>query len=199
MFAGGVPLVADTGVEGYFDASTPWHLCSMSHACLQFHRPPVAPQNVGFINLSAGTYSAEHGLCDTPYHSRLLDCRADGMTMEIPNPCGRGLHRRELNYDSRHGVLTVRDTVTDYQGLVTVSLPLAVETVSVQGNTILCQGFYGWRLRIELLTPAERVWIEPGRSTRFFPSPDPLPQTQHLRIEAQARDGVTLRLTPERG
>lgn len=199
LFAGGVPLVADTGVEGYFDASTPWHLCSMSHACLQFHRPPVAPQNSGFINLSAGSYSAEHGLCDTPDHSRLLDCRADGMTMEIQNPCGRGLHRRELRYDSRHGVLTVRDTVTDYHGLVTVSLPLAVETVSVQGNTILCRGFYGWRLRIELLTPAERVWTEPGRSTRFFPSPDPLPQTQHLRIEAQARDGVTLRLTPEHG
>ena len=192
----GVPLVCDTGIEGYFDASTPWHLCSMSHACLQFHREPVAPDSAGaFINLSAGTYSAERGLCDTPVSSRVMEAGEWGMEIEVCRPGGPGRHRRRIERQGES--LTIRDTVTDYDGLVTVSLPLAVQAIARQGNTLHCEGTYGVRFAVELLTPAEQVRWEQGRSTRFFPGEEPQAMTTHLRVTARAADGVTMRLRIE--
>ena len=56
-----IPVIMDSGIEGYFEASTPWHICSYSHAVMQFEAPPHGPikKTSGFINLSAGTYSLE--------------------------------------------------------------------------------------------------------------------------------------------
>ncbi len=68
-----VPVVMDSGIEGYFEASTPWHICSYSHAVMQFEAPPHGPieKTAGFINLSAGTYSLERGWNDAPDCSKV--------------------------------------------------------------------------------------------------------------------------------
>ena len=68
-----IPVIMDSGIEGYFEASTPWHICSYSHAVMQFEAPPHGPieKTAGFINLSAGTYSLERGWNDGPDCSKV--------------------------------------------------------------------------------------------------------------------------------
>ncbi len=68
-----IPVIMDSGIEGYFEASTPWHICSYSHAVMQFETPPHGPieKTAGFINLSAGTYSLERGWNDGPDCSKV--------------------------------------------------------------------------------------------------------------------------------
>lgn len=197
LFYKGVPLVVDTGIEGYFDASTPWHLCSMSHACLQFHCARVkAAAGGGLINLSAGTYSAERGLCDTPGFSRVLSANAEGIEIEIDQLNGSGKHRRAIKFDPASGQALVRDTVIGYDGFVTASLPLAAKSVELVPEGAVCRGFYGQNLYIKFETTIDSIQVEKGRSTRFFPSEDEIPQTYHLHVTARAQDGVTMRLIP---
>ena len=68
-----IPIIMDSGIEGYFEASTPWHICSYSHAVMQFEAAPHGPieKTEGFINLSAGTYSLERGWNDGPDYSEV--------------------------------------------------------------------------------------------------------------------------------
>ncbi|WP_374019689.1 heparinase II/III family protein [Paenibacillus thiaminolyticus] len=52
LYKNSVPLVMDSGIEGYFESSTPWHICSYSHACLQFatRRKAISQDFNGAIN-----------------------------------------------------------------------------------------------------------------------------------------------------
>ena len=64
LYKNSIPLVMDSGIEGYFDSSTSWHISSYSHACVQFatRQTGIAKDTGGPINLSAGTYSLEKRL-----------------------------------------------------------------------------------------------------------------------------------------
>ena len=72
-----VPVVMDSGIEGYFDASTQWHLSSYSHACLQFAATKEEQSRYrveeGAINLSAGNYSMDRGWWDVPRNCKVLN------------------------------------------------------------------------------------------------------------------------------
>lgn len=70
------PVIMDSGIEGYFDTSTQWHLSSFSHACMQFAATEQDQQQKksrsGKINLDAGNYSLDRGWLDVPRTCRIL-------------------------------------------------------------------------------------------------------------------------------
>ena len=194
LYYHGVPLVMDTGIEGYFDASTSWHLCSMSHACLQFHRPQAAATDESFINLSAGSYSADHGLCDGPVCSTVLERSPTHIKIRIDQPDGCGVDTRTIRFTPETGVCEVKDEITGSDAAVTVSLPLAVRQITLSETGAVCHGYCGMGLRIEV-SPAAALRVEKGRTTRFFDSDEDPAQLLFLRADTTER-AITMRLTP---
>lgn len=74
------PVIMDTGIEGYFDASTQWHLSSYAHACLQFAATgeddrTFRKEQGTAINLSAGNYSLDRGWLDVPGTCRVTEVK----------------------------------------------------------------------------------------------------------------------------
>ena len=121
----------DSGIEGYFDSSTSWHISSYSHACVQFatRQTGIAKDTGGPINLSAGTYSLEQGWVDVPRNSKVLDIKlgddVESITIEIANPEGNGRHIRHVTYIKDPDLYIIRDTLEDFEGHVLFSLPVA--------------------------------------------------------------------------
>jgi len=207
LYKNAIPLVMDSGIEGYFDSSTSWHISSYSHACLQFAtKQTVIPKdNSGAINLSAGTYSLERGWVDVPRTSRMLDVKlsdnADSITIEIANPEGRGRHIRHVTYAKQPDLYIIRDTVEDFDGGVQFTLPIAAKHSSVEGNCIVSEGIYGVDLETVFLRPVRSIKVEKGRSTPFFDSGDgDISMMEYIRAVADAKDGFLTVLYPkERG
>lgn len=153
-----IPVIMDSGIEGYFEASTPWHICSYSHAVMQFEAPPHGPikKTSGFINLSAGTYSLERGWNDGPDCSKVtqlcLDDKNDScesISMEIKNPKGCGVQHRKITINHRAETVTVQDTVTDFSDNVLFNLPILAKSAVQNENEILADGYYGVKLRLQ--------------------------------------------------
>lgn len=196
----GAPLVMDTGIESYFDASTQWHLSSLSHACMLFSAQAGDHKENTSINLSAGNYTRRHGWCDAPRTSELLDLSLSGsrqhIRMRIADPDGRGEHIRQLVLEEDGSVL-IEDRVNTYSGDVLFCLPmLTKETVITQkGDGVVVHGFgyEGIDLLVEVLSPIKEIWTESGRTTPVHPGETP--QTMpFLRIRANAAEGFTVRL-----
>ena len=200
-----IPVIMDSGIEGYFEASTPWHICSYSHAVMQFEAPPHGPieKTAGFINLSAGTYSLERGWNDGPDYSKVTQlCLRDkndnceSISMEIKNSKGDGIQHRTITIDHLAETVMVQDTVTDFSGKVLFNLPILAKSAVQNGNEILADGYYGVKIKITIHSKAEYVVIEPGRATPMAPDANDHTDFLYLRIKAKAEDGVAITIAP---
>lgn len=200
-----IPVIMDSGIEGYFEASTPWHICSYSHAVMQFEAPPHGPikKTSGFINLSAGTYSLERGWNDGPDCSKVtqlcLDDKNDScesISMEIKNPKGCGVQHRKITINHRAETVTVQDTVTDFSDNVLFNLPILAKSAVQNENEILADGYYGVKIKITIHSNAEFVVIESGRATPMAPGANDHTDLLYLRIKATAEDGVAITIAP---
>jgi hypothetical protein len=204
LYKKSVPLVMDSGIEGYFDSSTSWHICSYSHACLQFatRRTDILEQADGAINLSAGTYSLERGWVDVPRSSKMLEHRlgetVESITIEIANPEGSGRHIRHVTYVKEPELYIIRDTVEDFEGKVLFSLPTASVRSEVISSRVFSEGAYSVDLETVFLTPLQSVQLEKGRSTLFFDSGDDrVSMMNYIRAVADAKDGFLTVLYPK--
>lgn len=200
-----VPIVMDSGIEGYFEASTPWHICSYSHAVMQFEAEPHGPieKTTGFINLTAGTYSLERGWNDGPDCSKVTQIylrdkndSCESISMEIKNPKGCGVQHRTITIDHLAEKVTVQDTVTDFSGQVLFNLPILAKSVVQNGNEILADGYYGVKIKITIHSNTESVVIESGRATPMAPGANDHTDLLYLRIKAKAEDGVAITIAP---
>lgn len=200
-----IPVIMDSGIEGYFEASTPWHICSYSHAVMQFEAPPHGPikKTSGFINLSAGTYSLERGWNDGPDCSKVtqlcLDDKNDScesISMEIENPKECGVQHRKITINHRAETVTVQDTVTDFSDNVLFNLPILAKSAVQNENEILADGYYGVKIKITIHSNTESVVIESGRATPMAPGANDHTDLLYLRIKAKAEDGVAITIAP---
>ncbi len=199
------PVVMDSGIEGYFDASTQWHLSSYSHACLQFAATQEEQRSErvqeGAINLNAGNYSLDRGWLDVPRISKMLrteiTAHQDSISLEIAHPCGRerGVHTRTILFEKESGAVTIEDFVENYVGRLMFSLPMAMRSAVVKGNTVHAAGFYPLEMDVEFLTPVEQIVLEKGRTTPFFPTEEDTPMLLYVRAEVLAQSGVKVRIT----
>ncbi|WP_235941535.1 heparinase II/III domain-containing protein [Paenibacillus puerhi] len=205
LYKDSVPLVMDSGIEGYFNSSTSWHLSSYSHACLQFStkRQVVEKDGGGMINLTAGTYSLERGWVDGPSSSRVLHTSVGGelesITIEIVNPESSGRHIRRVWYLRQPDVYVIQDQVEEFQGEVLFSLPVASKRSIIDGKRIYSEGVYDVDLETIFLGDVKRIWLEKGRSTPFFDSGHPeVSMMDYIRATADAEHGFLTVLYPKR-
>lgn len=203
IYKDNVPVIMDSGMEGYFDASTQWHLCSYSHAVMQFGAEPLPEdtEEEGTINLSPGLYSRKRGWWDTPRQSRVKKVftgeKEEYVVIEIDNPGGKGIQTRIFYHDRIKDIYVVQDQVTDFDGQLLFSLPTVMTENQIEGNVIRGKGTFGVNLQTVFLTKTERIWVETGRSTDFFPHEGGLPMLSYIR--AQAKDGFCVVLCPGDG
>lgn len=201
-----VPVVMDSGIEGYFDTSTQWHLSSLSHACLQFAATGEERRSLRtdsrVINLTAGNYSLDRGWLDVPRISKVKEVWAggekEGISMEIEHPCGssKGVHHRIICFDRNSGIVTIKDSIKGYCGKVLFSLPLVMKDAQAEGQRILAKGFYSTGAEIEFLSPLAALRMEHGRTTPMFPAGKEEPMLLYIRAEADAGQGVEVRIRP---
>lgn len=220
-----VPIVMDSGIEGYFDASTPWHICSYSHAVMQFaaeNKEPVK-KTEGFINLSAGTYSLERGWNDGPYYSRVTElCISDGISeynmgkspdtgravecapkkaceyisLEIENPRGSGIDHRTISVDHSSGIVTVTDRVADFSGEVLFNLPILAKSVTQNGNDFIADCYGGITVKAAVHSKLQSAMIETGRATLMAPGASDHTDLWYIRLKAMAEDGFMVTIEP---
>ncbi|RTE10376.1 heparinase II/III domain-containing protein, partial [Paenibacillus whitsoniae] len=196
LYKNAVPLVMDSGIEGYFDSSTSWHISSYSHACVQFatRRKAFPKSGSGAINLTAGTYSLERGWVDVPRTSHVLAYapgeEIDFISIEILNPEGAGRHRRDIRYLKQHDLYVIYDRIYDFEGEVLFSLPVAAVSTAKDGASYVSEGYYGVELETVLASRVKRSWIEQGRATQFTPGkPGDGTTLDYIRAVADAKDG----------
>lgn len=194
LFKENVPVVMDTGIEGYFNVSTPWHKGSYSHACMLFASEKVEKEKVeGFINLTVGNFTREHGFWDTPYFSKVLSNSIGGtvetISIEIPHVEEEGKQIRTIEVDKENKTWTILDKVEDYQGKVMFSLPLVAKSVNIEGNHIYMEGYYGVTLEVEVKSNFERIVVENGKTIPVYPSDEKTQYLSFVRIHADAADG----------
>ncbi|RCX21562.1 heparinase II/III-like protein [Fontibacillus phaseoli] len=203
LYKNSVPLVMDSGIQGYFDSSTPWHICSYSHACLLFAtKRKFIPRDPGSkINLSAGTYSLERGWADVPKTSRVLDVRLgeeiESITIEIANPEGRGRHFRHVAYVRKPDLYIIRDEILEFDGKVLFNLPVAAVASRVNGRRIHSKGAYGVDLETVFLGTVDSITLDQGRSTTFYDRGDQgICLMDYVRAVADAKAGFWTVLYP---
>lgn len=205
------PIVMDSGIEGYFDASTQWHQCSYSHACLQF--AATAQEQVKYrkdnkvINLNAGNYSLDQGWWDVPRICRVLEvkterdgggcCPQEEIYMEITHPLGaeKGVHQRRILFEKRTGIVTIEDKIERYRGKVLFSLPLVMRRAEIEGCIVRGEGYYSVGVEVEFLTQPDELLIEKGRTTPMFPTED-VPMLLYVRASIDASQEIRVRIKP---
>jgi hypothetical protein len=203
MYKDSIPIVMDSGIEGYFDSSTSWHISSYSHACMQFatKQSQIIKSGSGAINLSAGTYSLERGWVDVPRTSRVVRSELgddmDSITMEILNPEGAGVHHRCIRYYKRYDLYYISDTVEGYDGSLLFNLPVAAQTSEIDNNRVYSHGFYDIDLETVFLSPTQTIKLEKGKSTPFFEN-DGVCMMDYIRATADAKHGFSVLLYPKR-
>lgn len=199
------PVIMDSGIEGYFDASTQWHLSSYSHACLQFAATEEEMRSLrvpegGMINLNAGNYSLDRGWLDVPRIGLVKEVSIgeeyDSIDMEITHPCGRekGIHKRTIRFRKETGEVAITDRVENYKGKILFSLPMVMKSGAVNGNLVRTEGYYPLRMDIEFQSPMEEIMLDKGRTTPMFPSESDTPMLLYVRARAQAENGVEVRI-----
>ncbi|MDQ0878944.1 hypothetical protein QFZ77_007603 [Paenibacillus sp. V4I3] len=204
LYKNSIPLVMDSGIEGYFDSSTSWHISSYSHACVQFatRQTGIAKDTGGPINLSAGTYSLERGWVDVPRNSKVLDIKlgddVESITIEIGNPEGNGRHIRHVTYIKDPDLYIIRDTLEDFEGQVLFSLPVASVNSRVEAGRVHSEGAYSMDLETVFVTSLNSLRLEKGRSTQFFDSGhDGISMMEYIRAVADAKEGFLTVLYPK--
>lgn len=198
-----IPLIMDSGAEGYFDSSTQWHISSYSHACMQFQtkQTEIKADQKRAINLSAGTFSLEKGWVDVPHTSKVIACEMGGdtesITIEILNPEGQGRHIRKISIFHEESLYLIEDRVEDFEGEVLFNLPVVSKSCELDVNQcVAAQGYYGVDMEIKFNSKVKNIWLEEGRTIAFFPSEKPVGMLKYIRAVANARDGFCVILKP---
>lgn len=203
LYKDSIPLVMDSGIEGYFDSSTSWHISSYSHACMQFatKRTHVEKSGQGAINLSAGTYSLERGWVDVPRTSLVLDSSigqdVELIKIEIANQEGEGKHIRYVRYYKQYDLYLIEDKVNGFEGELLFNLPVAAKKSVIEGSRVYSSGIYDVDLETVFLSPVKSMQVEKGRSTPVFDSEDTC-MMDYIRATADAKHGFAVLLYPKR-
>ncbi len=202
IYKNSTPIVMDSGMEGYFDSSTEWHLCSYSHACMMFAGQGEVPvKESKSINLSAGTFSREKGWLDVPRTSKVLKVSTGGqieyIKILIGHPEGKGEHVREVYWIKEADLYVIRDYVYGYSGKLLFNLPVASHTSRVEGNCILSEGYYEVELETVFLSPITGLTVETGRTAPFLPVEDKVQLLEYIRAEGESKDGFLVLLYPK--
>ena len=175
IYKGGVPVVVDPGIEGYFNYTKDWYVSSSAHSVVQFARSGGAKEQPDpfDICLEKTDYSALQGWNDVPRSVEaaefVSDTEKDRLTIRINDPEGRGVHIRELTLDKQKSEYTVCDRIEGYEGLFRWSLVTAMDEIFIDGGKIRCRSCFGTEAVIDILTPAESIAVETGRVTDIFP------------------------------
>lgn len=202
LYKDSVPLVMDSGIEGYFDASTTWHICSYSHACVQFgsKQKHITRAKDGFINLSAGTFSLERGWVDVPKTSKVIECslseQVDKIVIEILNPEGEGIHKRTVLYFRKCDIYVIKDTVDNYEGKLLMNIPVVSKESKIYGNTVYSTGYYNVNLQTTILTDFESLVLDKGRTAPVYPTNEKISMLEYIRAVADSKDGFVTVLYP---
>lgn len=194
-----VPIVMDGGIEGYFDATTAWHISSWSHACMLFAAEPL--KNSGqkeIFNLSAGNYTREKGYLDTPLCSRVIayehDGRMDTITIEIRQQGEKGRHIRKIVFDRLEESWEILDETVEYGGNLIFILPLLARSFKMSKDTAHIEGYYGVEADIRICSQYESIDMERGRATKMCPTPGNISYLTYLRICAKAEQGFRIKI-----
>ncbi len=200
------PVIMDSGIEGYFDASTQWHLCSYSHACLQFAATEedrkAKQKSSGAINLSAGNYSLDRGWLDVPRTCKVLEVvtgeAEEQITLEIEHPQGRekGVHCRKIIFNKISGEVIVKDSIKNYAGKVLFSMPMVMKTARIDKNVIHAEGHYPVNMDVEFVTSVESIVLELGRTTPMFPTTEEIPMLVYVRACMDAAQEIEVHIRP---
>ncbi len=194
------PVIMDSGIEGYFDASTQWHLSSYSHACLQFAATKEEMRSLrvpagGMINLNAGNYSLDRGWLDVPRIGQVKEVSIgkeyDSIRMEITHPCGRekGIHERTIRFRKETGEVVIKDRIENYEGKILFSLPMVMKSGIVKGNLVQAKGYYPLKMEIEFQSPTQEITLDKGRTTPMFPSESDTPMLLYVRAQVRRKRG----------
>lgn len=202
-----VPVIMDSGIEGYFDASTQWHLSSYSHACVQFAATKEEQKTMRSlgktINLNAGNFSLDRGWLDVPRVCEVKQIQItkekDRITLEIAHPNGKekGLHQRTIWFEKKTGEVLVQDRIRDYTGKILFSLPIVMQSAWIEDNMVYGEGYEPILMKVEFLTPIKRIWLEKGRTTPMFPCKEDVPMLFYIRAEVEVvdrMDGIDVRI-----
>lgn len=199
------PVIMDSGIEGYFDASTQWHLSSYSHACLQFAATGEECQSMRraerAINLSAGNYSLDRGWLDVPRRSKVEEVSIgkdyDKISLTVAHPAGKekGIQHRTILFEKAAGIVTVEDRIETYMGNILFSLPMVMKSAVVEENTVYAKGYYPIAMKVEFLSPIESIILEAGRTTPMFPTEEETPMLLYVRAKARAEHGIRVRIS----
>lgn len=199
-----IPIIMDSGVEGYFDSSVQWHLSSYSHACMQFQtkQKKIEEERSQLINLNAGTYSLKKGWVDVPVQSKVLAYGVEGkdkfIQIEIKNPEGNGRHIRTIRILQDEDTYIIQDEVFDFEGEILFSIPIVAESCEQsKGNEVFAKGYYDVDLKVQYKSTLKRLWLEDGRALPFFPSKQSVGMLKYVRAVADARDGFEVVLKPQ--
>lgn len=201
LYKDSVPIVMDSAIEGYFDTSAQWHISSYSHACVLFQSKEVVKQKPvsAMINLSAGDYTKQRGWCDTPDHSKVLECVTDGniktITIEIENTEGPGKHIRKVVYMKSDDIYIIYDKIEDFDGDVLFSLPVVSTESVITENRVLSKCHYGMELETTFLSNTKSIKMDCGRTLNIAPEQSSL---EYIRAVADASDGFLTILEPRR-
>jgi len=203
LYYDGIPLIMDSGIEGYFDATTEWHISSYSHACVQFSTKEQVDwhDQPSTINLTAGTYSLARGWVDTPTSSTVKSASTtediDEILIEIDNPKGYGKHLRHALLLKQLGVTIISDAIIGFHENVLLNLPLAAKTVKRDDHTFHITTHSDVELDIFMLQPTESITLEQGRSTHFMEGDDTdCSYMTYIRVVSSAAHGFLTVLAP---
>ncbi|WP_207652208.1 heparinase II/III domain-containing protein [Clostridium oryzae] len=204
IYKNSIPIVMDSGIEGYFDNSTSWHISSYAHACMQFStkRKNIEKSRNSAVNLSAGTYSLERGWVDVPRQSKVLSCEIGGwiesIEIEILNSEGTGIHTRKVYYIKEFDIYVIQDIVKDFEGNILFNLPVAAKYSAIEDNQVYSKGAYEVDLQIVFLSSVKDIKLDKGRSTLFFPGESKnMSMMDYIRATADAKDGFLAVIYPK--
>lgn len=194
LYKDNVPVIMDSGIEGYFDVSTPWHISSYSHACMLFKTTKAEKaSHLGFINLSAGNFTREQGYLDTPECSSVISCnmgeRMESLQMMIYYEACHAKHIRQFEADALKRIWRIRDRIEGYKGEILFSLPLVAQKVDITDSHIHVDGYYKVTLDINVLSVYKTMTVDEGRTSPVCPSGEGQHYLKYLRIRADAGDG----------
>lgn len=202
LFKACKPIVADLGIEGYFDSTKDWYVSSSSHNVVQFSREDgrAAPQAFT-INLEVSDYSAQAGWVDTPRQCEVLDFTSteemDSIAIKINNTEGEGYHIRKVNYYRYAEVYVISDKVYSFSRKVRFNLNVAAVESVVEGNRVFSRGHFGIDLETVFLGNKPQITIELGRTYPMFPAVNGKNAVNIIRAESDGSNGFLTALYPK--
>jgi hypothetical protein len=203
LYKDSIPIILDSGIEGYFEGSTMWHISSYSHAVVQFQskKTDFIKADTRQINLSAGTYSLERGFSDVPDSSELLKYsnsqEIKELFIKIQNPEREGFHIRKFFYIPKADICIIYDKIFDFKGKIIFNLPVVSKNSIIKSkNKIYSTGFYGIDLETEFLSEISEIYIEKGKSAPMFPAINGMYKMDYIRAVSNAENGFLTILHP---